>query len=62
MERTLVIIKPDAVQRKLCGELLSRIERKGLKVIGLKMLRVTPELSQQHYAEHVTVTSRSRSF
>lgn len=53
MERSLILFKPDAVQRKLCGELLSRIERKGLKLIGLKMLRVTPELSKQHYAEHV---------
>ena len=53
-ERSLILFKPDAVQRRLCGELLSRIERKGLKVIGLKMLRVTPELSKQHYAEHVT--------
>ena len=53
-ERSLILFKPDAVQRKLCGELLSRIERKGLKVIGLKMLKVTPELSKQHYAEHVT--------
>ena len=54
VERSLILFKPDAVQRKLCGELLTRIERKGLKVIGLKMLRVTPELSKQHYAEHVT--------
>ena len=54
VERSLILFKPDAVQRKLCGELLSRIERKGLKVIGLKLLRVTPELSKQHYAEHVT--------
>jgi len=54
VERSLILFKPDAVQRKLCGELLSRIERKGLKVIGLKMLKVTPELSKQHYAEHVT--------
>ncbi len=53
-ERSLILFKPDAVQRKLCGELLARIERKGLKIIGLKMLRVTPELSKQHYAEHVT--------
>ena len=53
-ERSLILFKPDAVQRKLCGELLSRIERKGLKVIGLKLLKVTPELSKQHYAEHVT--------
>ncbi len=54
VERSLILFKPDAVQRKLCGELLSRIERKGLKLIGLKMLQVTPELSKQHYAEHVT--------
>lgn len=54
VERSLILFKPDAVQRKLCGELLSRMERKGLKVIGLKLLRVTPELSKQHYAEHVT--------
>ena len=54
VERSLILFKPDAVQRKLCGELLTRIERKGLKVIGLKLLRVTPELSKQHYAEHVT--------
>lgn len=54
MERSLILFKPDTVQRKLCGELLARIERKGLKLIGIKMLRVTPELSKQHYAEHVT--------
>lgn len=52
-ERTLILFKPDAVQRKLCGELLGRIENKGLQVIGLKMLQVTPEMSKQHYAEHV---------
>lgn len=53
-ERTLVLFKPDAVQRRLVGELYSRFERKGLKIIGLKLLQVTPELSKQHYAEHVT--------
>lgn len=52
-ERSLILFKPDAVQRRLCGELLSRIEKRGLKIIGLKMLRVTKELSSQHYAEHV---------
>ena len=41
-ERTLILFKPDAVQRRLCGELLSRIENKGLKIVGLKMLQVTP--------------------
>ena len=52
-ERTLILFKPDAVQRALCGELLARIENKGLKVVGLKMLQVTPEMAKQHYAEHV---------
>lgn len=53
-ERTLILFKPDAVERRLCGELLSRIENKGLKIVGLKMLKVTPELSKKHYAEHVS--------
>lgn len=53
-ERTLVLFKPDAVQRRLCGELLARFECKGLKIAALKMLRVTPELSRRHYAEHVS--------
>lgn len=53
-ERSLILFKPDAVQRRLCGELLSRIENKGLKIVGMKMLQVTPELSRQHYAEHVS--------
>ncbi|QDU45182.1 Nucleoside diphosphate kinase [Symmachiella dynata] len=52
-ERSLILFKPDAVQRRLCGELLSRIEKRGLKIVGLKMLQVTKELSAQHYAEHV---------
>jgi nucleoside-diphosphate kinase len=54
IERSLILFKPDAVQRRLCGELLSRIENKGLKIVGMKMLQVTPELSRQHYAEHVS--------
>ncbi len=52
-ERSLILFKPDAVQRRLCGELLSRIENRGLKIVGLKMLKITKELSAQHYAEHV---------
>lgn len=52
-ERTLVLLKPDAVARRLCGEILARFERKGLKIAGMKLLQVTPELSKQHYAEHV---------
>jgi len=54
MERTLILFKPDAVQRRLCGTLLARLETKGLKIVGLKMLRVTKELSAKHYAEHVS--------
>ncbi|EMI21839.1 Nucleoside diphosphate kinase, core domain protein [Rhodopirellula maiorica SM1] len=53
MQRTLVLLKPDCVQRRLMGEVISRFEAKGLHVVGMKMLRVTPELSRQHYAEHV---------
>jgi nucleoside-diphosphate kinase len=54
MERSLVLFKPDCVQRRLMGQILSRFEQKGLNVVGLKMLQVTPELSKQHYAEHVS--------
>ncbi len=53
MERTLILFKPDAVQRRLAGRLLTRLEDKGLKIVGLKMLVVTKELSRRHYAEHV---------
>lgn len=54
MERTLILFKPDAVQRRLAGRLLTRLEDKGLKLVGMKMLRVTKELSARHYAEHVS--------
>ena len=53
MERTLVIIKPCALQRGLAGEILSRFERKGLKIVGLKMYRFTKEKCAEHYA-HLT--------
>lgn len=53
MERTLVLLKPDCVQRRLMGRVISRFEEKGLNVVAMKMLRVTPELAKQHYAEHV---------
>jgi len=53
MERSLILFKPDAVQRRLCGKLLTRIEDKGLNIVGMKLMQVTPELSKQHYAEHV---------
>ncbi len=52
-ERTLILVKPDGVQRRLIGKLISRLEDKGLKLIGMKMLKVTKELAQQHYVEHV---------
>jgi nucleoside-diphosphate kinase len=54
MERTLVLLKPDCVQRRLMGRVISRFEEKGLNIIGAKMLRVTPALAKQHYAEHVS--------
>lgn len=53
MERTLIIFKPDCVQRRLVGRILSRFEDKGFNVIALKAMQITPELSKQHYAEHV---------
>ena len=54
VERTFVLLKPDAVARKLTGEIIGRFESKGLKTIALKLLMVTPELSKRHYAEHVS--------
>lgn len=54
LERTLVLLKPDCVQRRLMGRVISRFEDKGFNIIALKMLRVTPELAKAHYAEHVT--------
>jgi nucleoside-diphosphate kinase len=54
IERTLVLFKPDCVQRRLVGRVMSRFEDKGLNFVALKMLQVTPELSKQHYAEHVS--------
>jgi len=52
MERTLVLVKPDGVQRGLVGEILSRFERKGFKLIGLRFLSVPRELAERHYAVH----------
>ncbi|MBS0209582.1 MAG: nucleoside-diphosphate kinase [Planctomycetes bacterium] len=53
MERTLILFKPDCVQRRLVGQILSRFENKGLTPIAMKLMRVTPALAKQHYAEHV---------
>lgn len=52
MERTLFIVKPDAVQRGLIGEITSRLERRGLKLVGAKFMQVSPELAARHYAVH----------
>jgi nucleoside-diphosphate kinase len=52
MERTLVIIKPDAVQRGLIGPIVSRLERRGLRFAALKLIHITPELAARHYAVH----------
>ena len=54
MQKTLVLLKPDCVERRLIGEIIGRFENKGLNVVAMKMLRVTPTLSKQHYAEHVS--------
>ena len=51
-ERTLVLIKPDAVERKLAGEILGRLERRGLALRGAKLVLVDPALAEEHYAEH----------
>ena len=51
-ERTLVLIKPDAVERRLAGEILARLERRGLALRGAKLVQVSRELAEEHYAEH----------
>ena len=53
MEQTFILFKPDCIQRRLVGRVLTRLEDKGLNVVAMKMLAVTPELSKKHYAEHV---------
>ncbi len=53
MERTLVLVKPDGLQRGLIGEVISRLERRGLKLVGLKLMQVDDALARQHYGEHV---------
>ena len=52
VERTLILVKPDGVKRGLVGEILHRLERKGLKIVGLKLVRVAPDKAARHYAEH----------
>jgi nucleoside-diphosphate kinase len=52
LERTLVIIKPDAVQRGLIGEIITRFERRGLRIVALKLIQIDTSLAQRHYAIH----------
>ena len=52
MERTLIIFKPDAVQRGLCGEILTRFEKKGLQVVGAKFMKISQQLAETHYEPH----------
>ncbi|MFQ5874769.1 MAG: nucleoside-diphosphate kinase [Dehalococcoidia bacterium] len=52
MERTLVLLKPDAIQRGLAGETIARLERRGLKIVGMKMLQMDEALADRHYAVH----------
>jgi nucleoside-diphosphate kinase len=52
MDRTLIILKPDAVQRGLSGEIIRRFEARGLKIAAMKMMQVSRELAEEHYAEH----------
>jgi nucleoside-diphosphate kinase len=53
MERTLILVKPDAFARNLTGEIIARFERKGLRLVALKLMTMTRELASSHYAEHV---------
>src|SRR3954453_22316567 len=52
MQQTLILLKPDAVQRRLVGEITARFERKGLRLAGLKLVQATRELAEKHYAVH----------
>jgi len=52
MERTLIILKPDAVQRGIAGEILTRFEKKGLQVVGLKLMKIPQQLAETHYEPH----------
>jgi nucleoside-diphosphate kinase len=54
METSLIILKPDAVQRGLMGRIISRFEEKGLQIVGAKLTQITPELAAQHYKDHAS--------
>ena len=53
LDKTLILLKPDALQRGVCGEVIHRFERSGFNIVGMKMVWVTKELSQKHYSVHV---------
>ena len=53
IERTLILIKPDGVQRGLVGNILGRLEQTGMKIVGMKLMQMSPELASQHYKDHV---------
>jgi len=52
VERTLIILKPDAVQRRLCGKIIQRFEEKGLVLAGMKLMQISRDLAERHYAPH----------
>lgn len=52
MQRTLIILKPDAVQRGVCGEILTRFEKKGLQIVGIKFMQISKEIAEMHYGPH----------
>jgi nucleoside-diphosphate kinase len=52
MERTLILVKPDGMQRGLAGEIISRLERRGLRIVAIRLLQVDGDLARRHYAEH----------
>ena len=52
MNRTFAMVKPDGVEKGLVGEIISRFEKKGLKMVALKIMKITPELAEKHYGEH----------
>jgi nucleoside-diphosphate kinase len=52
VERTLIILKPDAVQRGLCGQIITRFENKGLQIVGSKFMKIPPQTAETHYAPH----------
>ena len=60
MERTLVLVKPDGVQRGLIGSIISRLEQRGLKLVGMKLMHVDGAVARQHYSEHVDRPFMSR--